>query len=559
LACALITLAGLARPALAQRALGATDDATVVPRGMLRLAIVPTWARANERFGDGLRGRALGTPERLGVDYHLDSLGPAHLETLAPVVPALQVLAGKTALPVSLGRLRVDFDASTVTTPITLEFGLTRRFTLGVLVPYVKTRNEVSLNPNPGRDEGTMGINPARMLPGARLQNKAAYDQINDAVQQLNARLTACQGSTAPECSAVNADRARATQLATAGAAVSGALAQVFGTTEGQGSPLAPVGGSTLYTDISSRLATLSTDFAAFLGAPSSRTDWVLARPVGAPLMGLTDFNSILNAEMFGIGAAPLETVERSHIGDIEVGGKFLLYDGLGVGPPQRVDYNGIRFRLAVGGAYRPGTAQLESADDFADIGSGDGSTDIEGRVFADVLFGRRMWASFVGRYGVQQADEQYLRVRDTPSDPFPALYRRQFVGRDLGDYFVGEVSPRVGLSESLVLGATYSYARKGKDAYTGDFPATNLSGEAITLDASTLDAGTERVEQRLIGSITFSTMAAWYRGRSRLPLEVSYSFGQSLAGSGGAMKAFSQALGLRVYARIFGAGRSRE
>lgn len=544
--------------ASAQRALGPSDDATVVPKGLFRFGVQPTWGRSNERFSDGLNGRTRGAAERLGVDYDVDSLGPSRFEPLRPLTAALQTLAGKSGIASSLGRLRVDFDYSAVTTPISLEYGLTRRITLGVLVPYVKTRTEVSLNPNPGRNEGTMGINPSRTKAAALAQNLVLFTQIGQAVSQLQAQLTACVGSTAPACAAINADRAKAAQLAATGSAVAAAVTSIYGTKAGEGSPYAPVEGSTLQKEIAARLATLSSDFATFLGAPTGRPGWIESRPVGAPLMGLADFNTIVRDSAFGIAAVPIETVERSHIGDVEFGAKVLLYDGLGTRPPQRVDWSGFRFRLAVGGAYRLGTGQLHSPDDFADVGTGDRTNDIEGRVFADFLFGRRFWTSVVGRYGVQQVDEQFMRIPDVPNAPFPALYRRQFVTRDLGDYYVAEVSPRLTLTDALMMSATYSVAHKGEDAYTGSFPVTNLAGEQVTLDASVLNAGTERTEQRLVAGFTYSSMAAYYRGRSKLPLEVSYMVGQSMSGSGQAMKTFTQAIGVRLYSRLFGTPENR-
>jgi hypothetical protein len=554
----LAALGLLPAAALGQRALGPADDATVVPRGIVRIGIQPTWARANERFSDGLNGRKKGAPERLGIDYDVDSLGPARLEPLRALTSDLQVLTGKSTVPGTLGRLRVDFDASTVTTPISVEYGLTRRITLGVLVPYVKTRNEVSLIPNPERTGGTLGVNPSLSFAGARAQNLRLANELTDALTQLNAALTSCQGSTAPECSAINADRARALQLASNASAVASAVGNVYGTREGQGARFAPVEGSAIQRDIAARLSALSTDFAALLGAPTGREAWVLTRPVGAPLMGLADFTAIVSDSAYGIGAVPLETVERSHIGDVEAGIKVLLYDGLGARPPQTVDYRGVKFRVAAGAMYRRATAQYQSADDFADIGTGDAQDDIEGRLYADVLVGRRFWASFVGRYGVQQADAQFLRIPEQPNDPFPAGYRKQYVSRDLGDYFVGEFSPRVSLSDALMFTATYSYYSKGEDAYTGQFPVTNLSGEAVTLDASILNAGTARTEQRIVGGFTYSTMAAYYRGRAKRPLEVSYVFGQSLGGSGQVMKTFTQAIGLRLYIPLFAAPEAR-
>ena len=561
LACLLLTLVVPSQSG-AQRALGPSDDATVLPRGVLRFGAQPTWGRANERFSNGLRFTRKGAVEPLGTDYNLDSLGPSQIEGLRPLASELRTITGLSSVPLSLGRLKVAFDASTVTTPLTLEYGLTRRVTLGVMVPYIKTRTEVLLNPNPGRNEGTIGVNPAFFATssgaGARLQNGKVVTQLTEGATQLRTQLIACVGSVTPSCAAINADRPRATQLAAAAAAVALSIEKVYGSKAGQLSRFAPAGNSALQLAVENRLKALSADFLALLGAPANRADWLVDRPVGAPLMGLSDFNRIVSDSAFGIVAAPIETVERSHIGDVEAGIKVLLYDGFGGGVPQRLSPTGVKLRLSVGGVYRIAAAQYESADNFADIGTGDSQNDIEGRVFADVLFGHRFWASVVGRYGYQQADAQFFRIPAAAGDPFPPLYRRQFVTRDLGDYVAGEFSPRYVLSDALMLSATYSVVSKGEDAYTGSFPTTNLAGESVTLDASVLNAGTARTEQRVVGAVTYSTMAAYYRGRSKLPLEVSYSVGQSLAGSGNALKNFTQAIGLRVYARLFGGEDSR-
>jgi hypothetical protein len=72
------------------------------------------------------------------------------------------------------------------------------------------------------------------------------------------------------------------------------------------------------------------------------------------------------------------------------------------------------------------------------------------------------------------------------------------------------------------------------------------------------LDAGTERREQRYMASISYSTMAAYYRGRASIPMEVTYSFGQSLSGVGNQPKQFVQGVGLRFYSRLFGGADSR-
>ncbi|MFN8667281.1 MAG: hypothetical protein U0164_08755 [Gemmatimonadaceae bacterium] len=86
----------------------------------------------------------------------------------------------------------------------------------------------------------------------------------------------------------------------------------------------------------------------------------------------------------------------------------------------------------------------------------------------------------------------------------------------------------------------------------------TNLAGQPVTLDASILNAGTARNEHRLVAGFTYSTMAGYYRGRSALPLEVSYMVGQSMRGYGNVNKTFTQAIGLRLYTRLWGTTENR-
>ena len=538
--------------------LGPFTDATVLPRGVLRVGIQPTWQHATDRFSNGLAGLPEGSREPLGADFGRDSITSALFEPLRAVAGTLASITGDNNLPLTLGRLQVDFDASAVHTPISFEYGVTRRLTLGVMVPYVTTRNEVFVNPNPSRGGGTMGISPALSFAGARAQNAGVVSQLAGAATALRAQLAACAGSSDPGCAAINADRAGAEQLAGAADAVAQGIANVYGTQAGEGSRLSPVAGSAVQLAVANRLAALATSFGGFLGAPSAGTTWVDARPVGAPLMALGDFQTIVTDETFGIRALPFSTVEIKKIGDVELGAKLLLFDSFGGGIPQRIEPSGVKYRLAVGGVYRLGTGQLESADDLNDIGTGDAQTDIEGSLFTDVLFGSRVWVSAVARYGVQQADAQPRRIPSVPGEPFPAFYRRQTVTRDLGDYISAEVTPRYAVTDALLVSASYRYYSKPEDAHTGSFQVQDLEGHDVTIEASALDAGTARTEQRILGALTYSTMAAYYRGGASIPLEVSYTLGRTTSGSGNVAQSMTHALGLRVYARLFGAEESR-
>ncbi len=540
--------------ATAQRVTGPSEDATVLPRGVARVTISPTWFRYHERFADGLGRRRKGEAEPLAADFDVDSLLPSMFPGLTQVESELRAILGSTVpLPITAGRLQTRFDANVAFTPITGEFGVTSRLTLGVMVPLVKTRTEVSVNPNPGGVGATVGLNPALTNPQARTINAAVVTQLMAAAAQLQQRLQDCAGSADPTCAAINANRQAAQDLvASAGAAATG-IENVYGvSTARPGSVFAPVHQSSVQRNVESRPAAFSAGFTTFLGAAPG-TGWITDQPVGAPPMGYADFTRLLTDPDLGIVSDTLQSVELNTVGDVEVGAKFLLYDSFGTVPPQQAPLGGVRFRVSLGALYRFGSGLIESPTHFADIGTGDAQNDIEGRVYADALFGRRFWASFVGRYGVQQANAQVFRVPDAPHQPVAPASRQLPVWRDLGDYMAAEFSPRLVVTENIAFSGTYSFYSKGADDYSLGAGAVVDPDSVAAIDPAVLGLGTERKEQRVLAAVTYSNLASYYRGRARIPMEVSFSFGRTIAGEGNAPRASVSALTFRFYNRVFG------
>lgn len=534
----------LTAPLGAQRVVGAGDDATVLPRGMLRVSITPTWNRYHERFADGRGVAARGTRESLAAGLAGDSLGPARFPMLAPLEGSLRTLLGVTGgLPVSLGRFDARYDAAVTVTPIALEYGLTRRITLGAVFPNVTSRTEVSLVPNPGGTTGTVGLNPGYAIAGARTTNLAVLTQLTSATQQLQQALQSCAGSTDPGCTTINAQRQRAQSLVTQATAAAAGIVSVYGVASDRpGSRLAPVGGSALHSRVVSHLGSLASDFATFLGAPASGSSWIAARPVGAPPIGYRDFQLLLADPAYGIAGDSLRSVQARRPGDIEVGGKFLLYDAFGARAPQTVEPTGIKARVALGAVYRLATGTPDSVDHFADIGFGDGQADMEGRLFVDVLMGRRFWVSAVARYAVQQADELTLRVPTQPVEPFPPAASRTILRRDLGDALSLDLTPRWVVSDNIAFAGQWQYYRKGSDAFAATTAGT---------DPAILSFGTEMSWQRAGVAVTYSTMTPYFRRKARTPLDITLGTARTLSGRDGAPAASVTTLALRVYNQI--------
>jgi hypothetical protein len=536
-AIAAATLIAPPSPVGAQRVLGPGVDATMVPRGMLRITTGPEWGRGHERYASGTGRAAKGTVEPFAATFNVDSLGPAQLPALAAVASGVRdIIGGTSGVPVTLGPLESRFDVAVARTPIHVEYGLTRRLTLGAMFPLVKTWTEVSLQPNKNRDGSTVGVNPRGYAT-----NLSVVNQLQGAVLALSQLLQSCVGSTAAGCTTVNADRARAQALVQSATAAASGVEAVYGTsTTKPGSRFAPADRSALQLSIASRLGALATDFASFLGAAPGGS-WVSARPVGATQFSWGNLQRVVTDTAFGIRADSLLSVGMNVLGDMELGARLLLFDGVG-GIPQTAPLGGLRLRLAVEGVVRLGTGTRDSIDHFADVGTGDGQRDLEGRIMADLLFGRRAWATVAARYTVQQADELRLRVPLTVDQSFPSASQTALLARDLGDALSLEVSPRLVVSDNLGVSATWQFYRKAADSY---------SGTAAGPDPSILEAGSEQMLQRALVSVTYSTLHHYYQRKARTPMEVSLSVGRTLSGHGGLVKQNITALTLRFYNQL--------
>lgn len=543
-------LAGFPLVGGAQAVLGPQDDALVLPRGALRIRVLNQWTRFNERYGMNTPGRPDGTLEPLAIDFNLDTIGVSQFPRVAPVQAGFRQLTGITDFTLSLGRTVVNSDVSVNVTPVVAELGLTSRLSLGVVVPFVRTKNTIFFNANPAGNEGTVGFNPALSTAAARDSNAALVASFNQRIATVEATIAACTANpnVSPSCPAV---RANGPALVAAARGFSGGIAQLYGTDASASNPFVPVQGTTAQLAIESRIAAFSANFQAF-GAGA-----INGRPMPAPnVLSVSDAQRILTEPAFGVSADPLETVERSHIGDVEVGAKFLLFDSFLDRGANRLTPSGINYRASVGGIVRLPTGEADSPRNFVDVGTGNGQTDVELRGFADVLIGRHFWTSFIGRYGIQMKDEQFMRIFEAPERTLTASYREQKVTRDLGDYFELEANPRWVLNDYLSATVHYMFRHKFEDRYTGTFvvdSAVTGIGD-ITLEASNLNEQTEMIEHRVGGGVSFSTVAAFQKGKIKLPLEVTYFHFQTTRGYGGNQpKLFSDQVQLRIYTRLFG------
>jgi len=523
--------------------LGGGEDATVISRGAVRVAAQATWTAYNELYGPGGRLEALGAP------LSPDSLGVRQLAVLRPIETALRTLAQRPTEDVTLGPARTDFTARIARTELVVDFGLTSRIMLTGRLPYEHTTSEVVFQVNPRgvtANRANLGVNPALASQGpAAARNARVVDSVSRAVQELTARLAGC--ATSPG-DGVCADRGRVEALLAEARAFAAGLATTYGTgaDTARGALFVPLTGSTLQGAIEQRVAALNASFKTYI--PQLGT-WEAPFAAQVPITT----NQAQELLTSALGIAPIDLVERSHIGDVELGAKLLLIDTFGGQARARAARTG-GVRLAVGGLVRFGTGQSDAPDNLVDIGTGDGQTDVEVSGATDIVLNRRWWGSFIARFGVQLADDQFLRIPDVPRDPFVAADRQRRVSRNLGDYLELEAAPRFVYNDYLSLSAQWRYRRKAADEYRGTFTIEGADGAPVQLDASVLGVGTEQTDQRVGAGVTFSTLRAFDRRRARLPLEVQFLHSQTVSGSGFAPKQFSSQLRLRVYLGLLGA-----
>jgi len=546
--CLLVTFA---LPAGAQRVLGPGEDATVVPRGYFRFGMLADWTSFDQRYGKAATGSGNGTLEPLGADLTVDSLGVRQVPSLGGLQAEVRFISGLSTYGTSLGNSVLKLQDRVNSIPFVLEIGLAKRLSLSVHVPYVTTRANVFWNVNTAGTNGNIGFNPVFVTGAATAaitQDTMLVNQFVRAASQLTTSLAACQGQTTSQCSSLNANRSSAQALVTSSSAFAGVMSQVY-----TRSRLVPIRSTDAQTAIETRIAAFKAAYQSFGVTAITGTGPVAA----STRLGLSDLQTILTDTAFGIAADPLKTVNRSHFGDITVGGKLALFDSFGAGSDGRMNPAGLNFRLSVGGAFTLPTAQIESPDNFLDIGTGRGARAVEGRVFTDFIFGRRFWQSAIVRYNHPFQDTQIIRLSSgVPGFQLAPLYARQTVNRQLGNAIEIETSSRFVVNDFFAISGQFIHRHKAQDQYTGAFafPDASTGVGDITVDASTLDLGAEMTESRFGGGIAFSNLYAVQQGKARLPYEVTFLHQQTISGAGNQPKYFVDQIQIRLYSRIFGA-----
>jgi len=513
---------GLAVPALA-RAQG--ENATPLLPGTILIGVDGWWAHASDRFGAPTPlapGLAEGTIEPLGR-YFGDSLTSTQLPWLAASESELRTLTGLGAYALNLGRSKLTVETSLRNTPVRLNVALSRRIVLGVSVPIVRAYRYVTqrLPDSTVASHGNAGWNPEETTPGTYTGFRTDVDAALAALQQQAASgPPALQGQAQALLSQLQPFLCGLYTLGAGQASDQASLC--WSAAGGAQATFLPVATTAAGDSLTIRLGRAQTQYEALrqqyanlgVAIPAFTTGYALP---SAPL----DSNGIRNYTsnpLYPLAADTLTTVVRTGIGDVEVGGWY-----------QVADRPGLRSQL--GGILRLGTGKMDSPDNLADIGTGDGQTDVEVWTRNDVIFSPRFWLHAGGRYGVQFA--QTLERRVSPYWlPYAPAASLATLTRTPGNYFQVDLVPNWQLDDSFGVGLGYHYYRKGADDYA--YAAADSAAIAPLMPASVLGEGTSVSRMRVGAGVTFSTLNRYLAGRAKLPYRVTWSYQRTFFGRGG-------------------------
>lgn len=469
----------------AQAGLGHVEDAGTVPRGLLRLRTISSWTRYDGRF-------TVTGVEPLGAPFAANALGPLQIPALTPIEALVQSSSGSSFV-LSLGRSTLHAVAREVVLPLALEYGVSNRFSVGVLVPIVQKRGTMLFVLD--STGANVGPNPRRTSSAALQNNVQVQAEFANAISQMQARLASCQANPAgPGCAALAGREAEAQLLIQTAQQFAAELATLFGSASQSGMTFVPRNQSAAQVAIGLRIVDFNTRFRDLLTAAADLIQAVPSGAGGAP--GSADFQSYFTEEL---GRDSLVTQERLGIGDVEVGFKLRLLDM----PVSETRSAGIMFSIA--SSVRLPTGSRQSPNELVDLRLGAGTVVIDSRAVLDARG---------GRFGILATGQFAASVTEDTSVSAASRSRSSV---EL------HVAPRWHLSEPLSLHGAYSL--RSTDKLGGD--------------------------QLVGGGVSFSTLAAFRAGSKNLPMEMRFTHLEAISGDAGRPKFFRDQLELRIYYRL--------
>ena len=516
-----------ARAASAQSLIASGADASVVPLHTFRLWVRTEWQRYDELFDQTLTGTR--DHRQLGTSLASDELGVGQFPALAMTQNALRALTGDANTTLSLGRFTANANARVVVAPMTLEYGLTSRIALGVNVPFVQTRTTLitELNHTPGA--GNVGVNTGFLTTSTQV-----FNDFVGASQHITQALASCSTNPSqPICSR----QAEAAALRAATVSFAEAVQLLYGTSSALGQPFVPRTGALLDAinqhrlDLNSQYANLG------LGTIGST-----ALEGSTVTVALNELQGFLRNEGLSVGRDSLGTIDRVSIGDVEVMATLKLFDGLRDTSYARTP--GIRSRASLRALVRFPTAIPQLTGLPGEILAG-GRFDVEGKAAWDIRFNRRLVVSLGGQGTLPIGERAVLYVAN-PFDAYAAPTNIPGKWKPT-NLIQATASPHLMLGGFFSFDGHYAFIRRGGESYT--FGASPDSGSSLAPSFGTGFARQGDIENRVGLGFSYSSVSQYVRGKTPVPIEMSFVHMETLGASGGLTpKWFTDQVQVRIY-----------
>lgn len=494
----LLPLAAALLGPVSSTAAQAVDRTDTPRRGTLRVSFDPTtmtWERnftptGRQGIGAGLSGDSAAT----------------QLPAVAMIQQDTRALTGIAGYVASIGHDLLAVRAERRVMPIGLEYGISDRLSVGVMVPIVRVyvREGYTLHP-PGSN---VGFGPRTSADSARYLTffanlQTALTLLSDSIK---AGAFGCPAS--PAC-------ARAQAIDTLWQTMSQTLTHaVFGVPDSVAHYL-PLAGSDAGRAITALVTGLQRALADTFHISAFNKDTLLL-PATA-IVDPADIAALYAARADSLALAPFGATPRRlrfFAGDVEVQAKMRLLESDDAA-------------LAAAFVVRLPTGHQESPNDPFDISTGDHQTDLEGRLTGEFTLLNRIWLNASVRAARQLPGTRARRVgpADNPFLPLSTLAPR--LRWDPGDFVAIDVAPMFRFNPRFAVGVTASYYAQGQDKY-GFFNPQDSVALAMQIGApanvSVLDAGTAIRQTRLGFALTYTGPR----------LEGGLSVQQTVSGAGG-------------------------
>ncbi len=535
-ACSLLAI-GLALPSphafglLAQAVSGVGDDAIPIMKGSVRYGVSGAWSQYGTVYAPDAMGQNHRRP--LLASLETNTFGVRAMPQLNATEQAIRALAQRTDFTLSLGALEADGIVRRTVVPFAIDVGITRRLSVGIVVPYVESKQSTQLVLNRDGSGANVGQNPTYSTTvgaAARTSNAQLLRQITLARTQLSAEIVRCAGASATGCDAIKSGATAAQELLVRAVTTQTALSTVYGDSLRGGSPVVPINGSATQLSISAAIVALRSAFERFGVTSISPT----SLPTSATTVaGPGSLPTIAGDSAYGLSYTELGGKRRAGIGDVDLIATVLLWDTFNADQRKRLQNRGRGIRSVISGGWRFGSAGGDRVDDPFDVPIGDGANALLLRSTTDILVNRRFWLSASARLVKPFADNVATAVPLLTDSTTFAAFRPTTGRRSLGQHMEFEVAPRFVLGDFFGISGAVLYRRSSEDRLT-------LDGIAGGAAVATITTNSARSFQAASFGFTYSSLSSYARGRSRYPIEVRFVHVEPIGASGGLSPAVS-------------------